>query len=99
MKVSIPSAVMRRLLPTLTLFAGILAACGGVSAQPANGNGGPPKPSAEAMEACKQSTSGQACSFSSERGKAEGTCWAPEGKPLACKPKDAPSDQPRPPKQ
>nr|WP_315490754.1 hypothetical protein [uncultured Rhodoferax sp.] len=48
---------------------------------------GPPK---EALEACKASKSGQDCSFTSPRGAVNGSYFAPEGKPLACRPKDAP---------
>ena len=74
----------------LTLFTGALTACCALSAQPTDGTGGPRKPPAEALDACKSVSSGKECSFSSPQGKVTGTCWAPEGKPLACKPKDAP---------
>lgn len=87
------NAVRKRLL-ALSLFVGALTACGGISAQPAGGNGGPPP--AEALQACKSLSSGQECSFSSSQGTSKGTCWAPEGRPLACKPKDAPTDQSKP---
>ena len=83
----------------LTLCAGALTACCGLSAQPADGNGGPRKPPAEALDACKSLSSGQACSFSSPQGVVKGSCWAPEGKPLGCKPKDAPAGNPPAPKQ
>ena len=58
-------------------------------AQPAEGGGhrGPPP---EALAACKSLASGAECGFTGERGAMKGICWAPEGKPLACKPKDAP---------
>jgi hypothetical protein len=49
--------------------------------------GGPPP---EALAACKSLASGASCSFTSPRGSMTGTCWAPEGKPLACKPAGAP---------
>jgi hypothetical protein len=45
---------------------------------------GPPPP--EAISACNSSTSGAQCSFSADGVRLTGTCWAPEGKPLACKP-------------
>lgn len=55
---------------------------------------GPPPggPSAQALAACQKLAAGAACSFSGERGTATGTCWAPEGKPLACKPANAPGN-------
>lgn len=64
-------------------------------AQPAGGK--PPSgerrgPPAEALTACKSLNSGDACSFTSPRGEVSGSCAAPEGKPLACRPKDAPSE-------
>jgi hypothetical protein len=44
-------------------------------------------------------SSGQGCSFSSPHGTVAGTCWAPAGKPLACKPTDAPGSPANAPKQ
>ena len=82
-----------------TICAAALTACCALSAQPVDGNGGPPKPPAEALDACKSASSGKDCSFSSPQGTVKGTCWAPEGKPLACKPKDAPTGNPNGPKQ
>jgi hypothetical protein len=83
----------------LTICTAALTACCGLSAQTADGTGGPRKPPAEAIDACKSLSSGQDCSFSSLHGTVKGTCWAPEGKPLACKPKDAPTGNPGVPKQ
>ena len=83
----------------LTICAVALTACCGLSAQTTDGKGGPRKPPAEALDACKSVGSGQDCSFSSPQGTVKGTCWAPEGKPLACKPKDAPNGNPNAPKQ
>ena len=83
----------------LTICTAALTACCGLSAQTADGKGGPPKPPAEALDACKSASSGKDCSFSSPQGTVKGTCWAPEGKPLACKPKDAPTGNPGAPKQ
>ena len=83
----------------MTLCAAALTACGGLSAQTTDGNGGPPKPPAEALASCKSLSSGNDCSFASPQGTVTGTCWAPEGKPLACKPKNAPAGAPMPPKQ
>jgi hypothetical protein len=82
----------------LTICAAVLTACCGLSAQTVDGKGGPPKPPAEALDACKSASSGKDCSFSSPQGTVKGTCWAPEGKSLACKPKDAPSGHPGAPK-
>ncbi len=76
-----------------------LTACCGLAGQTADGAGGPRKPPAEALDACKALSSGQDCSFTSPHGVVKGACWAPEGKPLACKPKDAPSSPPNAPKQ
>jgi hypothetical protein len=62
-------------------------------AQPTPGGGEPPprRPPPEALEACKSLAAGKACSFVAPRGgNVQGSCWAPEGKPLACRPKDAP---------
>lgn len=44
------------------------------------------KPPAEALAACKSLAAGSACNFTSPRGAETGTCGAPEGKPLACRP-------------
>lgn len=50
---------------------------------------GPPQ---EALDACKALKSGQDCNFTSPHGAVKGSCFAPEGRPLACRPKDAPRD-------
>ena len=83
----------------LTICSAALTACCGLSAQTADEKGGPPKPPAEALDACKSASSGKDCNFPSQQGTVKGTCWAPEGKPLACKPKDAPTGNPGAPKQ
>jgi hypothetical protein len=62
----------------------------GASAQPAGGGDMPRQPPPEALAACKSLASGAACSFTSPRGPETGTCWAPQGKPLACKPAHGP---------
>jgi hypothetical protein len=63
-------------------------------AQP-SGQGQPGQaPPAEALTACQSLQSGAACSFTGARGTATGTCWAPEGKPLACKPAGGPGQGP-----
>lgn len=76
----------------MTLVISLLTGC--ACAQPTGSNDRPPPPPAEAMAACKAAASGAACSFSTPRGELSGTCWAPEGKPLACKPKNAPTPGP-----
>ena len=92
------SAHIGRVL-TISLFAGALTACCTLAAQSMDGNGAPRQPPAEAVEACKALAPAQECSFSSPHGAVKGSCWAPEGKPLACKPKTPPSGAPTPPKQ
>ena len=54
---------------------------------PPNGHGGPP---AEALAACKMLKAQDACEFTGARGAASGKCWAPEGRPLACRPNEGP---------
>jgi hypothetical protein len=57
------------------------------------GAGGEPRrPPKEAIEACRSVAAGKACSFTSPQGILSGTCWAPEGKPLACKPEHLPGE-------
>lgn len=79
------------------LFLGLLLAALGASAQP---QGGPPPggehrgPPPEALAACKTAKAGADCSFSHENRTMKGSCWAPEGRPLACRPKDAPPPPP-----
>ncbi len=88
-----------KLLIQLGLFAALSGSSGLLLAQPPEGRDAPPKPTKEALESCKTLSAGAACSFSSPRGAVNGDCWAPEGKPLTCKPKDAPGGESRPPKQ
>lgn len=66
-------------------------------AQTPSGEGNPHGPPAEALAACKSLSTGAECSFTNDRGAVTGTCWAPEGKPLACKPADAPRGSAAPP--
>jgi hypothetical protein len=87
------------LLIQLGLFAVLSGSSGLLLAQPPEGRDGPPRPTKEAVESCKSSSADQACSFDSPNGPVNGICWAPEGKPLACKPKDAPGGKSRPSKQ
>lgn len=49
---------------------------------------GPPE---AALEACSSSVQGDPCFFEGRRGDAlEGTCEAPDDKPLACRPEGGP---------
>lgn len=48
------------------------------------------RPPAEALQACEQKKADDACEFKGRQQTMTGTCWAPEGKPLACKPKHPP---------
>ena len=70
--------ILQRALPV----AGLLVSAS-VVAQPA-----PPPP--EALAACKALKAGDACSFTSPQGAEKGDCFAPEGKPLACRPSRRP---------
>lgn len=72
------------LVPVVALSCSVLLA---QTAQQGQGGAGQGKPPAEAVQACKSLVSGQDCSFTTSKGSRTGTCWAPEGKPLACKPK------------
>ena len=74
-----------------TIFwAGLASAAGAADGPPADGQQTHRGPPPEALAACKTLASGAACSFTSPRGSVTGTCWAPEGKLLACRPKNAP---------
>lgn len=79
------------------LICSLLLAALAASAQP---QGGPPSggehrgPPPEALAACKTVKAGADCSFSHESRTVTGSCWAPEGRPLACRPKDAPPPPP-----
>jgi hypothetical protein len=44
---------------------------------------GPPP---EALAACKSKKAADPCSFTSPHGSVSGSCWAPEDRPLACRP-------------
>jgi hypothetical protein len=54
------------------------------------GHHGPPP---EALTACKSLSSGAACTMTTPQGSMSGTCGAPEGKPLACRPARPPQGQ------
>jgi hypothetical protein len=76
-------------LGPITLSTALLSAC--ACAQPTGGSDRPPPPPPEALAACKTAAAGTACNFNSPQGMVSGSCWAPEGKPLACKPTRPPS--------
>ena len=97
-----PVLLLRSLIWVASLFLAF-----GATAQQAQNNGAPPKPPEggqgqgpdghrgpppEALGACKSLAAGAACSFTSPRGPETGTCFAPEGKPLACRPKHGPGE-------
>jgi hypothetical protein len=48
---------------------------------------GPPP---EALAACKSLAPGKECTVTLGSNTLKGSCWAPEGKPLACRPTGAP---------
>ncbi len=79
-----PSLFVIRAATSVVTALGALAA----AAQPPAGDG-QRKPPAEALAACKSVAAGGDCAFTDSRGTHQGTCWAPAGKPLACKPKTA----------
>ena len=76
---------LRAALAALALNASI----GHAQQGPGPGSSPPPAPPAEALAACKSLAAGKACSFSAPSGTVQGSCWAPEGKPLACRPTGA----------
>ena len=51
----------------------------------------PPPPPEEAIAACQSLQAGAACSFSIGDRQITCACGAPEGRPLACRPKNAPA--------
>ena len=69
-------------------YGGPIMAEGKAGNAPAKDRRGPP---AEALAACKALKAGDACSFTAQRGAVSGSCFAPQDKPLACRPKDAPT--------
>ena len=88
---------MRTLLHGVLALSVLLAL--GVAAQPAapaksDAGNTPPEqhrgPPPEALAACKALASGAACGFTGPRGAMKGSCFAPEGKPLACRPAHGP---------
>ncbi|MEL6868804.1 MAG: hypothetical protein AAFO81_03295 [Pseudomonadota bacterium] len=71
-------------LAALVFFCNFASACATDGASPFHEHRTPPQ---EALEACSTAEVAQACSFTGDDGElVEGTCEAPEGKPLACRP-------------
>jgi hypothetical protein len=88
-----------RLTITVTLTTLIMMSAAQADApQGSSGAGQQQGPPREAIAACANSSSGAQCSFTNDRGSVSGTCWAPEGKPLACKPAGNPPSGSTPPK-
>lgn len=84
------------LLAVLAATALFVAAATAQAAPPRSDDDRPPPPPPESLQACASLGTGAGCEFKTPRGNTmKGTCWAPEGKPLACKPKDRPNDKPR----
>lgn len=87
-------------LPPCALFVtalGLLLAAGAAVAQtkaaaPAEGPAPHRGPPPEALAACKTLAAGAACTFTGPKGAQTGNCFAPEGKPLACRPKHGPEE-------
>ncbi|MCB1932919.1 MAG: hypothetical protein KDI45_10675 [Candidatus Accumulibacter sp.] len=91
--------IVKTALIQLGLLAALSCSSGILLAQPAEAQHGPSKPPQEALDACKSLSAGEKCDFTSPHGAVKGTCWAPERKPLACKPKEAPNEGLQPNKQ
>jgi hypothetical protein len=91
-----PKIAAERLAPQFVSAATVLAmAClwaGTAAAQPKEEGGaeGPRRgPPPEALAACKSLAAGKECTVTLGSNTLKGTCWAPEGKPLACRPASA----------
>jgi hypothetical protein len=69
----------------------------GVDAALAQPPGGGPPP--EALAACRAKAPNAPCQANLPGGPIKGACWAPPGRPLACRPPGAPPGPPGPPPQ
>lgn len=88
-------------LPSLLIVLGLALSSAAASAQAAPDTQNAPRrpPPPESLAACKSLQAGAACTFSGPRGAITGVCRAPEGRALACVPKDMsppPSGNPPP---
>jgi hypothetical protein len=79
--------IANKSLVKFSLLAAFLCSPDLLLAQSLENQEAPPRPPREALDACKSLSANQACRFNSTHGTVVGSCWAPEGKPLACKPK------------
>ncbi|NVB40259.1 hypothetical protein G6O69_20620 [Pseudenhygromyxa sp. WMMC2535] len=86
----VAASLIRPLLLLFTLF----SSGPGEGERPPQGDG-PPRPPAEAIDACSGKSSGDSCSFSGREGETvSGVCFTPESdKPLACRPSQPPGGQ------
>lgn len=82
---------MKPVLICTLLLAAVTAGAQSPAGPPPGGHRGPPP---EALAACKTAKAGADCSFTHDSRTLKGSCWAPEGRPLACRPKDAPPPPP-----
>jgi len=82
---------------TIAVIAVVAASLGAV-AESQEGSGPPPGgPPPEAIKACTKQTAGAACSFTGRGGqKLTGSCFAPPGRVLACRPVRGPGGAPPP---
>jgi hypothetical protein len=84
----------RRASSAATVLAIVCLWAGTATAQPKEQGGadGPRRgPPPEALAACKSLAAGAACSVTLGSNTLKGSCWAPEGKPLACRPAGSPA--------
>jgi hypothetical protein len=94
-ELAVAAAATAALLAVTLLCATAARADGSPSGPPGGGSGsgprrGPPPP--EALAACEKLASGAACSFTHDGHQLTGVCWAPEDRPLACKPDRPPHE-------
>lgn len=62
-----------------------------LSAQQGSRGGGQGRPTEEMLKACESKAAGDACSAEiPDQGEVSGTCFAPQGRPLACHPSGGP---------
>lgn len=82
---------MKPVLICALLLAAVTAVAQPPAGPPPGQHRGPPP---EALAACKTAKAGADCNFTHDGRTMKGSCWAPEGRPLACRPKDAPPPPP-----
>jgi hypothetical protein len=87
----LPAAARRAAgLPALVMLLSLAPLAARAADEPPRHSGPPP----EALQACKDKQAEAACTFTGPRGSMEGSCFAPQGKPLACRPAGAPPMRP-----